>query len=102
MGIIASPRLYDVAARQTPPIGKAATPYDFALRLAAAAYNIATGQVTFEFLPLSTFLDTERNTMDFTDAPAAFIRAACVAVDGSWHASGTLDEAQAILASHRK
>ena len=38
--------------------------------------------------------------MNFTEAPAAFIRAACVPVDGSWHASGTLDEAQAILASH--
>jgi ankyrin repeat protein len=38
--------------------------------------------------------------IDRAVAPAAFIRAACVPVDGSWHASGTLDEAQAILAAH--
>lgn len=38
--------------------------------------------------------------MNFTEACDAFIRAACVPVDGSWHASGTLDEAQAILAAH--
>jgi hypothetical protein len=37
---------------------------------------------------------------DPAEAPAAFIRAACVPMDGSWHASGTLDEAQAILAAH--
>lgn len=34
------------------------------------------------------------------EALAAFIRASCVPVDGSWHASGTLDEARAILAAH--
>jgi hypothetical protein len=38
--------------------------------------------------------------IDPAEAPAAFIRAACMPVDGSWHASGTLDEAQAILAAH--
>jgi Ankyrin repeats (3 copies) len=38
--------------------------------------------------------------IDLAEAPAAFIRAACVPVDGSWHASGTLDEAEAILAAH--
>jgi hypothetical protein len=38
--------------------------------------------------------------IDLAEAPAAFIRAACVPVDGSSHASGTLDEAQAILAAH--
>jgi ankyrin repeat protein len=38
--------------------------------------------------------------MDLAEAPATFIRAACVPVDGSWHASGTLEEAQAILAAH--
>src|SRR5215469_13117137 len=38
--------------------------------------------------------------MDLAEASAAFIRAACVPVDGSWHASGTLDEAEAILAAH--
>jgi hypothetical protein len=38
--------------------------------------------------------------MNFPEAPAAFIRAACVPVDRSWHASGTLDEAQVILAAH--
>ena len=38
--------------------------------------------------------------MNFTEACDAFIRAACVPVDGSWHASGTLDEAQAILTTH--
>jgi hypothetical protein len=38
--------------------------------------------------------------IDLAEASAAFIRAACVPVDGSWHASGTLDEAQAILAAH--
>jgi ankyrin repeat protein len=38
--------------------------------------------------------------IDPVETPAAFIRAACVPVDGSWHASGTLDEAQAILAAH--
>ena len=38
--------------------------------------------------------------IDLEEATTAFIRAACVPVDGSWHASGTLDEAQAILASH--
>jgi Ankyrin repeats (3 copies) len=34
------------------------------------------------------------------ETAAAFIRSACVPVDGSWHASGTLEEAQAILAAH--
>jgi Ankyrin repeats (3 copies) len=34
------------------------------------------------------------------ETAAAFIRSACVPVDGSWHASGTLDEAEAILAAH--
>ena len=38
--------------------------------------------------------------IDLEEATTAFIRAACVPVDGSWHASGTLDEAQAILAAH--
>jgi hypothetical protein len=38
--------------------------------------------------------------MDLAEAPSAFIRAACVPVDGSWHASGTLDEARSILAAH--
>jgi ankyrin repeat protein len=38
--------------------------------------------------------------IDPVETPAAFIRAACVPVDGSWHRSGTLDEAQAILAAH--
>jgi Ankyrin repeats (many copies)/Ankyrin repeats (3 copies) len=38
--------------------------------------------------------------IDLAEASAALIRAACVPVDGSWHASGTLDEAQAILAAH--
>jgi hypothetical protein len=38
--------------------------------------------------------------IDRAEAPAAFIRSACVPVDGSWHASGTLDAAQAILAAH--
>jgi hypothetical protein len=38
--------------------------------------------------------------MGLAEALAAFIRAACVPVDGSWHASGTLDEAEAILAAH--
>jgi ankyrin repeat protein len=33
------------------------------------------------------------------DLIAAFIKAACVPVDG-WHASGTLDQAQSILAAH--
>jgi len=42
----------------------------------------------------------EVGVIDPAEAPAAFIRAACVPVDGSWHASGTLDEAQAILAAH--
>ena len=34
------------------------------------------------------------------DALAAFIAAACVPIDGSWHASGTLAAADAILAAH--
>jgi ankyrin repeat protein len=38
--------------------------------------------------------------IDLAEARAAFIRTACVPVDGSWHASGTLDEAEAILAAH--
>ena len=38
--------------------------------------------------------------IDLAEATDAFIRAACVPVDGSSHASGTLDEAQAILAAH--
>jgi Ankyrin repeats (3 copies) len=38
--------------------------------------------------------------VDLEQEQAAFIRAACVPVDGSWHASGTLDEAEAILAAH--
>jgi hypothetical protein len=38
--------------------------------------------------------------IDLTEMAAAFIRAACVPVDCSWHASGTLDEAHAILAAH--
>jgi hypothetical protein len=38
--------------------------------------------------------------IDLAEAPAAFIRAACVPVDGSGHASGTLDEAQTILTAH--
>ncbi len=38
--------------------------------------------------------------IDQAGAPDAFIRAACVPLDGSWHASATLDEAQAILAAH--
>jgi len=37
--------------------------------------------------------------IDLAEASAAFIRAACVPVNGSWHASGTLDEAEAILAA---
>jgi hypothetical protein len=42
----------------------------------------------------------EADMIDLADARGAFIRAACVPVDGSWHASGTLEEAQAILAAH--
>lgn len=35
------------------------------------------------------------------DSPAnAFVEAACVPVDGSWHGAGTLDEAEAILREH--
>ena len=34
------------------------------------------------------------------DPLAAFIEAACVPLDGSWHASGTLDRAEAILAAY--
>lgn len=38
--------------------------------------------------------------VDLAEASTAFIRAACVPLDGAWHGSGSLDEAQAILAAH--
>jgi ankyrin repeat protein len=38
--------------------------------------------------------------IDLAEARDAFVRLACVPVDGSWHASGTLEEAHTILAAH--
>jgi ankyrin repeat protein len=38
--------------------------------------------------------------IDLAEARDTFIRAACVPTDDSWHASGTLEEAQTILAAH--
>jgi Ankyrin repeats (many copies) len=38
--------------------------------------------------------------IDFSDPVTVFTEAACIPMDGSWHGSGTLDGAQAILAEH--
>ncbi len=45
-------------------------------------------------------LNTENFVAGITDPVAAFIEAACVPLDGSSHASGTLDRADAILAAY--
>jgi ankyrin repeat protein len=38
--------------------------------------------------------------IDFRDPVTVFTEAACIPMDGSWHGSGTLNGAQAILAEH--
>jgi len=45
-------------------------------------------------------LTAQRSIDSLTDPAAAFIGAACVPLDGSWHASGTLEQAEAILAAY--
>jgi ankyrin repeat protein len=39
-------------------------------------------------------------TINLDDPITAFVEAACVPMDGAWHASGSLDRAQLILAQH--
>jgi ankyrin repeat protein len=47
-------------------------------------------------------LNTETFVAGITDPVAAFVEAASVPLDGSWHASGTLDRAEAILAAYQE
>jgi ankyrin repeat protein len=67
-----------------------------ALRLADAQLVLAR-----EYgLPNWSALKSRVEAIDLADPVTAFIEAACVPMDGSWHASGTTAQADAILAAH--